>query len=746
MGEVRPEAVGLTDPDLAAQVERIGSFLLFERPIGGVVGCWECEGGLSGWLERMRARRVEAAARKAARQAAVEARQAREEAGRRFINPYTFVPFPEAVVREPPAGHHLLAAGRLGGMFRVRFEFASPMQAPEGAVSGQHLRLPGASVKGAVRSLHETLAGGCLRVLDEEFVPSYRDVAAALAARWTLAVVEEVTGDGQPLTVRLCDPVVWVRAGQLRQAWGGQLATGCRVSFDPPKQLTSLQRYELPEDEPVERGGDWVVLLTDAGARRPQTTLKKPGSYFAACGRVGDDSAVGEVAESAWREFRRAVAGAREVTQRRASARTGEATADWVPVEFRGQQIGRRKAVTGFFDRGDVLWVRRDGSGTGVDGLRMAAIWRHVGAGPLGARVPAHLLACPPQPPAVPSGAARPERGQPDEFERGHGEAEQELLLCPSCRLFGAADTVSREASETARQRAYAGHVRIGDAVSPGPVELAVFSRAPLGAPRPGAGQFYLGYDDTAAASTGTALPTREWGAQPDAGAPRPVRGRKFYWHADPTVQDVPRHAARDHQASSRMRVERHLAPAGTVLECEVSFDNLSEAELGGLLATFQPEDVLGRADRLRLHLGGGKPLGLGSCRASVSQLSVWSAGSRYGDADPVPAEPGRLVAAFVGSVPAAVTATWPALAAVLAADSVDPARVWYPPGAHWTDQRDDLKRFDEPFAFFVGTSGMHLAEGPQRRLQPLPDPTAPDQSLPIIRKEDLGKGSESGR
>ncbi|BCB74571.1 hypothetical protein Pflav_009810 [Phytohabitans flavus] len=124
----------------------------------------------------------------------------------------------------------------------------------------------------------------------------------------------------------------------------------------------------------------------------------------------------------------------------------------------------------------------------------------------------------------------------------------------------------------------------------------------------------------------------------------------------------------------------------------------------------------------------------------------MWSAGSRYGDADPVPAEPGRLVAAFVGSVPAAVTATWPALAAVLAADSVDPARVWYPPGAHWTDQRDDLKRFDEPFAFFVGTSGMHLAEGPQRRLQPLPDPTAPDQSLPIIRKEDLGKGSESGR
>jgi hypothetical protein len=190
------------------------------------------------------------------------------------------------------------------------------------------------------------------------------------------------------------------------------------------------------------------------------------------------------------------------------------------------------------------------------------------------------------------------------------------------------------------------------------------------------------------------------------------------------------------------MLVQRQLAPAGTVLEAVLTFDNLSEAELGGLLATLDPGQVLPTEGRsVRLRLGGGKPLGLGSCRATVTGLQVWSGRSRYGGGEPVTAEPARYVAAFAAQVPAAVSATWPALTAVLAEDSVDPARVWYPPGAFWSQQREDPKGFDEPFAFFVGTSGMYLAEAAARPLQPLPEPTEPSQSIPIIRKQDLGKG-----
>ena len=63
----------------------------------------------------------------------------------------------------------------LSGSFIVTWKFTSPFQAPGGPSGTTVLRLPGSSVKGAVRSLHETLAGGCLRVFDEDFIPSYRD-------------------------------------------------------------------------------------------------------------------------------------------------------------------------------------------------------------------------------------------------------------------------------------------------------------------------------------------------------------------------------------------------------------------------------------------------------------------------------------------------------------------------------------------------------------------------------------------
>ncbi|NNJ63618.1 MAG: hypothetical protein HKP61_22350 [Dactylosporangium sp.] len=277
-----------------------------------------------------------------------------------------------------------------------------------------------------------------------------------------------------------------------------------------------------------------------------------------------------------------------------------------------------------------------------------------------------------------------------------------------------------------------------------------------MGAPNPGAGQFYLRCEDTRPAAKKDDLPTREWGAKPDRLAAgnevpaRAVRGRKYYWHADPDRQEVPRHVARPHQSNDSMAVERLLAEPGTVLTQVVTFDNLSEAELGSLLAALQPHSVLppgapgGRS--LRLHLGGGKPLGLGSCHASVEDLRVWTAQSRYGAAAPVDPDPDRYIERFVASVPPPVSVSWTALGAVLAEDTVDPERVWYPPGEHWPDQESPdpkaRKRFDEPFAFFTATSGMHLEQDNSRSLCPLPDPAAADQTIPIIRKSDLGKGS----
>ena len=142
-------------------------------------GCWvmDCEGGIREWIAR--------------RRQTTDERHYRERMAERFVNPYTFVPFPERIERRKPSGHHLLGAGNLSGAFTVTWTFTSPFQAPAGQSGTAVLRLPGSSVKGAVRSLHETLAGGCLRVFHEDFVPSYRDQARARSADWTMAVVEQ---------------------------------------------------------------------------------------------------------------------------------------------------------------------------------------------------------------------------------------------------------------------------------------------------------------------------------------------------------------------------------------------------------------------------------------------------------------------------------------------------------------------------------------------------------------------------
>ena len=198
-------------------------------------------------------------------------------------------------------------------------------------------------------------------MFDADFIPSYRDHAQVRGPEWKLAVVEKATGDGQPLTVMLCDEVVWVGAGQLRQACGASLATGSRIGIrdaDVPAKLNSLGCKELSPSAAVTEGGDWVVLVTDSGTRQV-----KKGTYFLACGRVGTRTA--EVTEDAWRTFRVAAAGARNM-QPGARKRAGHDADDRQPralVKFGSQPIGYRRVVTGRLWEGDVIWVRTRADG-----------------------------------------------------------------------------------------------------------------------------------------------------------------------------------------------------------------------------------------------------------------------------------------------------------------------------------------------------------------------------------------------
>ena len=193
-----------------------------------------------------------------------------------------------------------------------------------------------------------------------------------------MALVEQHTQDGQPLTVQLCDDVCWVPADKLRAACRPKLATGSRVGLSGvPDKPNSLGRKEFPEGGTVRADGDWVVLVTSKGTRS-----ETKGTYFLACGKLGESAA--EVSEGAWRAFRLAVDGADDLRKaEQAKAATDPAARQpTAPVIFGGQRIGDRRVVTGRLWHGDVIWVRTRRHATGkvtVEEVSLSAIWRHPG-------------------------------------------------------------------------------------------------------------------------------------------------------------------------------------------------------------------------------------------------------------------------------------------------------------------------------------------------------------------------------
>lgn len=730
--QLRPE--GSTDPraDITVEASRVG--LPGQREIGwtrrqGVLyllvdlnadppGHWCAEGG----LQTLLARAAEEATRpdwEDLRRAAEGRRRWTEAQWReRFINPYTFVPFPQGLepesIREKPAGHERLDNGRLSGWLDVRWRALTPLlirgREKDGAwrfptrPDEQGVRspiLPGSSLKGAIRSLHETMSGGCLRILDADYVPVYRDPARVRGPGWTLARID-ATDDGRPTRLTLCDDVVWVVVEALHEALGGPsaLRTGATVNLDlSGVRLGPGDRKELTSG--AMQGEEWAILMTDAGARNPRHR------YFAAVGHLSGPAAI--VEEEAWRRYRIAVDGADDVRRRRLG--TISPADRWAAVELEGQRIGDRHLARTELERGDVVWVQVEqrGGERVVTNIALSYLWRRLGDVEMGRRVPPAFLPC--RPPEA---------------------------LCMSCRLFGSVDAEADARSASDIQRGYRGHVRFqeGRAVD-GVSILEPIELAPMGAPRPGAGQMYLIHDGTPASSSAE-RPAREWGAATDRSEPRPLRGRKHYWHGDPVLQDPPRHRRRRGRPgqSDKMVTSVELADSKSQFESRIVFENISTAELGSLLCTLQPELVLedrippGYAEsRLALRLGGGKPFGLGTVQVDVLSVAVHSAASRYLDGPERSVELNELVDSYVRQVPEPVKETWPDLAGVLDVGHVDPRWIWYPPGSTWDAAGD--AGFDEGFGFWKDTSGNWERRGAPSMPIPRP-PRDPRQDLPI--------------
>ncbi|MEZ5194182.1 MAG: hypothetical protein R2734_18015 [Nocardioides sp.] len=314
--------------------------------------------------------------------------------------------------------------------------------------------------------------------------------------------------------------------------------------------------------------------------------------------------------------------------------------------------------------------------------------------------------------------------------------------------------------SDPARRRgsqgSYAGHVWFGSAelASDAKIRTKRVKLTPMGSPKPGSGMFYLEHGNVSAKpEPGEVL--SHWGSSIDA-SPRRIRGRKFYWHSDPDGQQEQWHARRPrHEASatqqrrSGMEARDATLVEGAVVECTITFDQLSPLALQTLLLALDPAPLLRLVPAWQdtpaefgTHLGGGKPLGLGTAVATevaceaTTLAERYAAGAGWRDVNPQPRDFIRAINDRVADSARNLSLTHqlPDMARLLsiAGPAQWSERVAYPPAADWAHVGDD--EFRESFHFFTQANGRYFANRPTV-YEPLPPLSSNDPSLPIISK-----------
>ncbi|MGW0359279.1 TIGR03986 family type III CRISPR-associated RAMP protein [Nocardia nova] len=497
----------------------------------------------------------------------------------------------------------------------------------------------------------------------------------------------------------------WFRLSDLQAGLGKDIRSGTRFTVAAERFETVNARTRCVggtiSPAAVTDDSAWRLLLTDTAARDGGRSTSEV--YFVAARHFG---APVEVTVSAWSQYLTAADGAEDL-------RTGNTSEDkfsevtWPPPPvLDGERIGSRYRVARSMTIDQPLWVRRGVQGQVVE-LRPAQLWRYRGGYPVRDRMPVHLQPC-------------------DDWRR----------LCPSCAIFGSADTRVDAERIVAEQNSYAGHVGFSDAIAENEPELSELLRAPLMAPRPSAGQFYLDYEavpDDRVRGDSRGRPAAYWGSTADEPAPRHIRGRKFYWHTNnPESGPAPRGRARQHQENSASVERVNLIRTGARFGFTVAFDGLSRPQLGGLIASLQPELLFPSGDDIVVSLGGGRPFGFGSVSTKVEITDARNAAARYLGASAQPADTAELVEEFVEAVdPGIRQKIWPEVAVVLRMGAVENSAVWYPPG----EGRPGDESYDRGFDFWSQSSGRSMnidGRTVKTRMVGPPCPTAKSQHIDL--------------
>ncbi len=545
--------------------------------------------------------------------------------------------------------------------------------------------------------------------------------------------------------------VEWIDADELRRRWRTpELPTsGDVIQFDRVRTRTRLGRSEvqslsnvtvlhhagraLPDEGIFPTGNVFLVTARKAGRGKGKST----GCYWASA--LLSEETVGfshEVEDrDAWHGFSAACRRSddrRELENQKATswrAQTAYAPVSWPPAQNGhtnpANLRGRRTRQSGLLFAGDVVWVRLQSRR--IAAIRLAQVWRTPSHG---ARLKDRLK----------KAAPCPLRSEP-----GH--------LCLSCVTFGGVPADAKRGQ--GEQGSYQGHVRFSAAISGPAVDLENVHLTPMGTPNAGAGTFYLGLQDLDRSALKRNEIPSHWGV---AEHEKAVNGRKLYWHSNPNAQAAFWSQENGRNCSPRyqhvgdatsMTRDAQLVPAGTVFTAKVGVDQLDQVGVDALLCALAPERILAITRHHResepqyaVHLGGGKPLGLGSATVTV-EVNLTSSRDRYMVDSPKPTQWPTLspqtdlerLLALEGRV--GDFEVWlEALAVLLDLQALGELEnyVSYPPGASW--QEFGTKVFRNSYEFFQQTNGQKLKGGP-RPWVVLPKVShGADPSLPIYTKQ----------
>lgn len=659
--------------------------------------------------------------------------EAQQPDPRAFVNPYNFVPLGAGLNnrRREPNLHLGIGDGRRTGRIRVEYTAVTPL-AISGTGRGEEADphrpifdgnswiVPGSSLSGPVRAIHEALTDSCLRVVDLDYVPVHRDAAKPRNSPNTR--IGHVVDAGGRLTIRCAAPVqhdrrdypaIWVPSQHL--SGHANFKPGDKFHWNPQQQdLKGGNRLALRAGkQPPQRCNapqcaqdHWATIVsTPVGARG-----KAGKAYwypFYALTRMNDLDLPRDVID----RYEVAARGSRDVV----AVKRNNIPGLGVPG------FGIRRQVHDRPTDGDVMWVTLERGQ--VTRVTPSVVWRDQGEHPVLERI------------------------------IGYEPCTSPDALCPSCATFGMVEERQPRSGdgEPAALRAYKGHVRFGHGTC-SEVQNQPTRLVEMGAPKPSAGQFYLRNEGWAGKrATDNGRPLREWGSSADDIAPRRIAGRKFWWKSE----SQNRHAVPDGvEAHPTMSTWHCLSPIGTTIAFPVWFDNLTRPQIGALMLSLCPDLIrcsgvleslrsVAWSPEERAHLnellgltmvtqvGKGKGVGLGVVHSSISAtddepaLMTWGAERYLGPSDEViDDKPETFVNAFIESLTFEITDQGRerllATLSLLALNWVPGSVIHYPP--------DDAPGEDFQFDFWRKSTGAESAvDGTQPDLVTLPKPTNAD-------------------